>query len=587
MPGVARRSVRTSRAPHLGLRPWRSRASLVAVLLAIALWPGAGFAEGEARRDLRLGDPVPAAAAFAAAADRWGFDLALDDDVAAIDLRVDLERVTREEALDLLSAAAEAFWWLSADGTVHVAHASPQKRSAVIAESARSYRLERAVPQEVVTALRTLLSTHAEAGEGVIEAEVWEPLLPDADAVVATMDAASPGWSLRWLGSEMVDTVAPPDPALGTEAPRRLWFPDGAPVESLVRAIEAAWDIDLVTDPAILHSGATSLRLPSATLFEALDALTVPMELLWTPLGDRRILLTHDTSRRFRHWVLVGLGSFRLQRAETRRVQHVLRELGLLRTATGSSPPMIVVLGNAVELAVARFVVETIDGEGPLSSRTGGRLWLGSHDQPRLIDAQRIVDPTTAEERRLALAAAAPPQLGPDLDRRHVHPAGPEPLVRKLARDMGLHVGVSACCGVEAPAIRRMMVDAVQVSDRASASRHLADDPSLLWTVIGPDTVILAPNNGYSRRHVAHRGVAAVPLAAHQAAVRALAEELELEAVAELAAPHPLLFATGRWEDLGALLDAAAGPAETVGGPAGGVEAAPAPSPSAPSREDG
>lgn len=566
-----RRSAPRSPAPG-----WVRGRSVLALLAGAALvasaWPAAGFAaESDERRDLRLGT-VAAEVALAAAAEAWAFDLVLDPALDRTELRVDLERVTCEEALDLLTAPARSFWWEGPDGAVHVAPATPTKRREAGRSVRRLYRLERADPQDVTSALRTLASAYPIAiGEGRAEVELWEAVVPHADQIVAMMEAEhSSGWSVHWVSLETRIAGRAIDPRLGTEGRQRLWFPQPTPVARLHQAIEAAWDVDLVLEPGIVSPGVARLRLANATLFEALDAVTLPAGHFWTSLGGRRILIAESRPRQHRLWGPTGLAAFPLRRADPLRVRRLLRDLEVRFAFVASTPPLVLVRESPVHLAVVELVVETLEGEGLLAAPAGGRLWLGPLSFPRSTEAQLLVDPATPEERRRALAAAAPPSLAPGPEAATEAEAGSRfvPAIGVLEDELGLNVGLHPCCGIEEATLRLMTIDRRVATNRPSAARYLDGDRAGLLTVIGPETVLLAPAGDYPRRMDSHWGVAAIPLGADRSAVAALADELKVEAAWWTGPPGAFLFATGRWEDLGALLDAAAG---TLTGPAGGL----------------
>jgi hypothetical protein len=544
--------------------------------------------------DLQLQGTFTSAEAYAILAESWGFELALEPELPPVELRVDLQRVSRDEALGLLTIAARHFWWEDEGGVVHVARDTPAVREAAEVMVGREYRLQRAQPGEVVTALRSLASVrHVKAGADGVAVEIWEPRLVWMDRIVAAMEEPLPAEGvLHWLISERGLTIAAPDPSLGMERPRRLWFPRPEPRERLYQAIEARFRVDLVLDPSIVDPGHGTLRLEEATLFEALDALTVPAGRFWTPFGGRRIAIAEDTPQARARWEPLGLLALPLRHADPDTVRGALRRLEVRRSAAGSEPPVVLAMGTPAELATTRFVVETLEREAAAPVPTA-RLWLGTRNRPRLADAQLLVDPAVEDGRRRAFAAAGPPELrarpaaGPEtvsVAARSTNAPGtaaaarsadapdttasgsPAPaaapadtlrrpyLLPVLEEALGLHVGFETCHWPSNP--RSILLEGPPAGGRLAVLRRLASEHELLWTVVGPDTVRLAPNQPYPARIAAQWGVAAVPLGAEPAALRARAEELGLEVTAEVSGRHPLLFAVGPWEALGELVAA-------------------------------
>ena len=524
--------------------------------------------------DLQIDGPVPIADAYAAVGAAWECDVVVAEGLEPVEVRVDFQRVTRDEALDLLTKAVGHFWWVDGEGTVHVDLDTPANRADHEPMVRRSFPLRTASAEEVATALRSLISArHLEIDDEGVHVELAAPRMPWAERVVAAMEGAAPApgppaGPFVWFGP-----WGTPDPALGSEPPRRLWFPRPTPRERLHQAIEARFGVDVVLDPAIVDPGRGTLRLEAATLFEALDALTVPAGRFWTLLGGRRILVAADTLTRRGQWEPIGLAAFPLRHAHPAAVRQALRDLGVRATAYGSRPPVVLARSRPAELAMVRFVVEAADRHEPVAAAgdAGSRLWLGTQGRPRMAEAQLYVDPATAGERRLTLAAAEPPRLAPvppshlaalasgEAGRLPVWRAKDSPpqerypsLPWMLEEELGLHVGLDTCHWPTPP--RRIAAAPPAERDRDTVLRALAEEHALRWTVLGPDTVLLAPEAPNPRKLNAQRGIAAVRAVA---GLRA-AKGLDLEAQALLVGPRSLLLAVGRWEELEKLLAAAA-----------------------------
>jgi hypothetical protein len=554
-----------------------ARAALAVVVAALDPAPGTSAEPAAATdpatvRDLRIEGPVDAAAAYAALAEAWGLELAIEGAPRPVELRVDLERMTRDEALDLLTTAAGDFWWVDERGVVRIALDTPNNQRQARRAVRRTYRAGQADPSELRTALLSLTGARAEAIDDGVVVETSEASL--ADRVVAAMEGPLPAeGTLEWLGSESRLRPAAPDPRLGTEPRRRLWSGRPRRAAELYRAIESAFDVDLVVDPAISDGSNGSLRLEHATLFEALDAVTVPAGRSWSVLHGRRIVISDDTPARRLRWEPIGLLAVPVRHVRPQLVRSVLRDL-VRQTAAGSSPPVVLVMGRPDELALARFVIETLDRDVGERAATvpARRLWLGEGLRPR-PEAQLLADPRVDAARRESYADALPPALGPvpasQAAARHqayARATAPRRLARRslawlLEEELGLHVGLERCHWPANP--RGIPVHGLADAGRVEALQQLAAEHALLWTVVGPDTVRLAPDVPYFDEYAPHRGIAVVPLGSARAGtIRELASELRLEKTVEATRSERLLFAVGRWADLETLLAAAGEVAE-------------------------
>jgi hypothetical protein len=554
----------------------------IALAILLTALPAAA-AEAPVVWDLQLEGTFTSAEAYTILAESWGFELVLEPELPPVELRVDLQRVSRDEALDLLTVAAGYFWWEDERGVVHVARDTPTVRRAAEVMVRREYRLGQARPGEVATALRSLASLRqVETGDDGVAVEISEQRARWTDRIVAAMDDPLPAEGmLQWLISDHGLPVTAPDPSLGTERPRRLWFPRPQPRERLHRVIEVRFGVDLVLDPSIVDPGHGTLRLEEATLFEALDALTVPAGRFWTLLGGRRIAIAEDTPQGRVRWQTLGLLALPLRHADPAAVRSVLRRLEVRRTALGTTPPVVLAMGTPAELATVRFVVETLD-RGAAEATPAGRFWLGTRIRPRLADAQLLVDPAVEESRRRAFAAAPPPALRARPTTRPepatavppptvgVAPPGaagaPPPaavpaaarrrpyLLSVLEEELGLHVGLETCHWPFNP--RAILVEGPLNGGRTAVLRRLESEHSVSWTAVGPHTVRLAPNRPYLVARTAPWGVAAVPLGADPLRHKVRASQLDLQAVAAVEEPPRTLFAVGRWEELGKLMAA-------------------------------
>ena len=131
--------------------------------------------------------------------------------------------------------------------------------------------------------------------------------------------------------------------------------------------------------------------------------------------------------------------------------------------------------------------------------------------------------------------------------------------MRALEQDFGLHVRVEQLSWPTSPNAR--LIDGRLEGEPAAILDRLGTELGFLWTVVSPQTVILVPDARYGRLLAPQRGVAIVPLSPDAAAVRRLASAPGIEATAEFGGDEPRLVVLGRWEDLGALIEAAAEPA--------------------------
>ena len=569
------RSVKAPRQMRFG---WATCWGIGALFLGMV-----AAAESVGRQDLQVGRPMTAEAAYRVVGETFGVEVKVEEGLGEERVRVDLEAVTRAEAFDLLSRAVGHFWWQDEDGAIRVARDTPNRRSEVEGMVFRSFSLANARPGEVATALRSLNAGRVEVGEGQVRVELREGAVERAELVIEAMEGATEGVVVRWLETMKGMPVEAPDPGLGTEASRKLWFPRGERWETLQEAMEGAFGVDLVLDPSILQPGAGRLLLEEATLFEALEALTAPAARFWVPLGGRRILIAEDTPERRATWEPLGLAAFPLERAEPRAVREVLRQLGVRRTAVGTDPSVVLAADTPAGLAMARFVVRVADGTEQ-QVNAPRPLWLGTGSRPRLAEAQLLLDPATELARRLALERQGPPELrshaapatetpvshGPTArvgSNGKVSPEGSIRLLRALRVDLGLHVAVERCHW-PVPVGRLEAPSSAVGSERGAFLDAMAREHSLLWTALGSDTVLLAPDAPFPRSVVRHRGLAAIPLDDVPATtLRHRAEELGIDTVAVLEGPRPVLFALGDWEALQELMETApsASPAPATG----------------------